>query len=157
MKRVIWIAPLVLLCALLASVAQVAVEIGRQSRIDEAQPADVILVLGAAEYRGKPSPVFRARLDHGYDLFQQKLAPRIVTTGGAGGDPMYTEGAVGRAYLIGRGVPSEAIIVEPAGDSTVYSAAAVEYTVLSPSGSTTIASDGTPRLTRYARPTAPSV
>lgn len=125
MKRVIWIAPLVLLCALLASVAQVAVEIGRQSRIDEAQPADVILVLGAAEYRGKPSPVFRARLDHGFDLFQQKLAPRIVTTGGAGGDPMYTEGAVGRAYLIGRGVPSEAIIVEPAGDSTAYSAAAV--------------------------------
>ena len=106
MKRVIWIAPLVLLCALLVWVAQVAVEIGRQSRIDEAQPADVILVLGAAEYRGKPSPVFRARLDHGFDLFQRKLAPRIVTTGGAGGDPMYTEGAVGRAYLIGRGVPS---------------------------------------------------
>lgn len=92
--------------------------------IDEARPADVIIVLGAAEYRGRPSPVLRARLDHALELFEQKLAPRILTTGGAGGDPLHTEGEVGRAYLIRHGVPSEAIIIEPEGESTAYSTAA---------------------------------
>ena len=82
--------------------------IERQSTRDEAQPADVILVLGAAEYRGRPSPVLRARLDHALELYRRKLAPRILTTGGAGGDPVFTEGGVGRSYLIGHGVPSEA-------------------------------------------------
>ena len=94
------------------SIAYVSVRIERQSVRDEAQPADVILVLGAAEYRGRPSQVLRARLDHALELYQQKLAPRILTTGGAGGDPVFTEGGVGRSYLIGRGVPPEAIIVE---------------------------------------------
>jgi hypothetical protein len=74
--------------------------IERQSTRDEAQPADVILVLGAAEYRGRPSPVLRARLDHALELYARKLAPRIMTTGGAGGDPVFTEGGVGRDYLI---------------------------------------------------------
>ena len=124
MKRLIWFAPPVLLCALLAWVAQVAREIGRQSQIDETQPAYLILVLGAAEYNGKPSPVFRARLDHTFDLFARKLAPWILTTGGAGGDPRFTEAAVGRAYLSARGVPSESIIIERAGESTAYSTAA---------------------------------
>ena len=72
----------------------------------------MILVLGAAEYRGRPSPVLRARLDHALELYQRKLAPRILTTGGAGGDPAFTEGGVGRSYLMGKGVPSEAIMVE---------------------------------------------
>lgn len=98
--------------------------IHRQSVTDESRPADVILVLGAAEYRGRPSPVFRARLDHALELFQKGLAPRILTTGGAGGDPLFTEGGVGRAYLVSRGVPSEAIIVEPEGASTAQSLAA---------------------------------
>jgi uncharacterized SAM-binding protein YcdF (DUF218 family) len=102
----------------------VSTEIGRQSTRDEAQPADVILVLGAAEYRGRPSPVLKARLDHGLDLFHRKLAPRILTTGGAGGDPDYTEGGVGRDYLVQHNVPSEAIIVEPEGETTVHSTAA---------------------------------
>jgi uncharacterized SAM-binding protein YcdF (DUF218 family) len=110
--------------ALAAKVAQVSAEIARQSTLDEAQPADIILVLGAAEYRGKPSPVLRARLDHALELYKKGLAARILTTGGAGGDPVYTEGAVGRAYLVSRGVPSEAIVVEPEGESTVHSTAA---------------------------------
>lgn len=96
----------------------------RQSEIDEARPADVIIVLGAAEYRGKPSPVLRARLDHALQLYSRKLAPRIITTGGAGGDPVYTEGEVGRGYLVKRGVPSEAIMLEAEGESTVHSTAA---------------------------------
>ena len=89
--------------------------------VDEARRADVIIVLGAAEYRGRPSPVLKARLDHGLELYRQKLAPRILTTGGAGGDPHFTEGEVGRAYLVSQGVPSEAVIVESEGDSTVHS------------------------------------
>ncbi len=99
-------------------------QIHRQSTLDEARPSDVILVLGAAEYRGRPSPVFKARLDHALALYRQGLAPRILTTGGAGGDPQYTEGGVGRAYLVGLNVPSEAIIVEPEAESTYQSTAA---------------------------------
>src|SRR4051794_23495692 len=72
--------------------------IERQSTVDEARPADVILVLGAAEYRGRPSPVLVARLNHALWLYHEGLAPRILTTGGAGGDPSFTEGEVARAY-----------------------------------------------------------
>lgn len=102
-------------------VVSVARAIERQSSVDEARRADVIIVLGAAEYRGRPSPVLKARLDHGLELYRQKFAPRILTTGGAGGDPHFTEGEVGRAYLVSRGVPSEAVIVETEGSSTVHS------------------------------------
>src|SRR5438445_5602179 len=103
----------------------VAGEIRRQSTVDEVQPADVILVLGAAEYRGRPSPVLEARLNHALFLYLQHMAPRILTTGGSGGDPTFTEGEVGRAYLSRRGVPSEAILIEPEGESTAHSIAAV--------------------------------
>jgi uncharacterized SAM-binding protein YcdF (DUF218 family) len=102
----------------------IADEIRRQSNVDEARPADVILVLGAAEYRGRPSPILEARLNHALFLYRQGLAPRILTTGGKGGDPMFTEGEVGRAYLSRHGVPSEAILVESEGESTVHSTAA---------------------------------
>jgi uncharacterized SAM-binding protein YcdF (DUF218 family) len=109
------------LAGLMVSVGYLSVRIGQQSTREEAQPADVILVLGAAEYRGRPSQVFRARLDHALELYNYKLAPQIMTTGGAGGEPVFTEGGVGRSYLIGRGVPPEAIIVETEGESTVHS------------------------------------
>src|SRR5579872_2303998 len=124
MKRAIAIAVVVACAIFCIAVAYVSSEIARQSTVDEAQSADIIVVLGAAEYRGKPSPVLRARLDHALELYRKGLAPRILTTGGAGGDPVYTEGDVGRAYLVSRGVPSEAIVVEPEGESTVYSTAA---------------------------------
>jgi uncharacterized SAM-binding protein YcdF (DUF218 family) len=102
----------------------ISLRIKRQSTYDEAHRADVIVVLGAAEYRGRPSPVLKARLDHALDLYRKGLARHILTTGGAGGDPHFTEGDVGRAYLIMQGVPSEAILVEPEGSSTVHSLAA---------------------------------
>jgi uncharacterized SAM-binding protein YcdF (DUF218 family) len=102
----------------------VATAIRRQSDVEEARPADVILVLGAAEYRGRPSPILEARLNHALFLYRQGLAPRIITTGGKGGDPMFTEGEVGRAYLSRHGIPSEAIIVESEGETTVHSTAA---------------------------------
>ena len=106
---------------LLGYLFYVAKQIERQSSMDQAQPADVILVLGAAEYRGKPSPVLKARLDHALALYKRGLAPYVLTTGGAGGDPVYTEGEVGRAYLTQNGVPSEAILVEPEGATTAQS------------------------------------
>jgi len=101
-----------------------AAAIERQSSIDEARQADIIIVLGAAEYRGRPSPVFEARLNHALLLYLRKLAPKVLTTGGAGGDPSFTEGDVGREYLSRRGVPAEAILVEPEGESTVHSTSA---------------------------------
>lgn len=95
--------------------------IEQQARVDEAQPADVIIVLGAAEYRGRPSPVLKARLDHALALYQKGLAPRIMTTGGAGGDPIFTESEVGRSYLSRHGVPVDSIVVENRGESTAQS------------------------------------
>ena len=120
-KRAVWVAMAAAQAGLMVAVGYLSVRIGQQSTRDEAQPADVILVLGAAEYRGRPSQVLRARLDHALELYNRKLAPQIMTTGGAGGEPVFTEGGVGRAYLIGRGVPPEAIIVETEGESTVHS------------------------------------
>ena len=121
MKRALWKVTALAGAGLLFTIAFLSLRIERQSARDEAQPADVILVLGAAEYRGRPSPVLRARLDHALDLFARKLAPRILTTGGSGGDPVFTEGGVGRSYLMQHGVPSDAVIVETAGESTVES------------------------------------
>jgi uncharacterized SAM-binding protein YcdF (DUF218 family) len=126
MKRFVLLAGTLLAGAVLTwRVVAVAGEIRRQSTIDEARPADVIVILGAAEYRGKPSPVLKARLDHGLELYRRGLAPRILTTGGSGGDPVFTEGEVGRAYLVRQNVPSEAILVEPEGASTAESTTAV--------------------------------
>ncbi len=118
------VAALLVSAVLLAGVGVTAFRIARESGRDEARAADVILILGAAEYRGKPSPVLRGRLDHGLQLYEEKKAPLILTTGGAGGDPVFTEGEVGRAYLIRKGVPSEAIVVESEGDTTAHSIAA---------------------------------
>lgn len=108
----------------LAYLAAVSVRIGRQSSQDEARPADVIIVMGAAEYQGHPSPVLKLRLEHAVRLYDRKLAPYVMTTGGPGGDPSFTEGGVARSYLIDRGVPAEAVIVEDEGGSTAYSLAA---------------------------------
>jgi uncharacterized SAM-binding protein YcdF (DUF218 family) len=88
---------------------------------DEAAPADAIGVFGAAEYDGRPSPVFRARLDHAVDLYRHDIAPLIITLGGAGGDE-YSEGSVGREYLMGQGVPEQAIIAETESRNTEESA-----------------------------------
>ncbi|MFZ0301225.1 MAG: YdcF family protein [Terracidiphilus sp.] len=91
------------------------------SNRDEAGPADAIGVFGAAEYDGRPSPVFRARLDHAVDLYRKGIAPLIVTLGGPGGDD-YTEGSVGRDYLMSQGVPEESIIAETESRNTEESA-----------------------------------
>jgi uncharacterized SAM-binding protein YcdF (DUF218 family) len=91
------------------------------AEITHEAPADAIGVFGAAEYDGRPSPVYRARLDHARQLFNRGIAPLIVTLGGNGGDA-YTEGAVGREYLVGMGIPEPAIIAETESRNTEESA-----------------------------------
>ena len=94
----------------------------RESWQEELRPAEAIVVFGAAQYDGRPSPVFRARLDHAFDLFQQHVAGVVITTGGAGGDPKYSEGGVGRDYLMRRGIPEPALVGETQGTDTAQSA-----------------------------------
>ena len=106
-RRWLWL----LAACLLAVVVYTAVmyqRIRRQMWTDETRPSDVIVVLGAAEYAGRPSPVFKARLDHALNLYHHGIAPMMVTTGGKGDDPQFSEGGVGRKYLIDHGVPDEA-------------------------------------------------
>jgi uncharacterized SAM-binding protein YcdF (DUF218 family) len=94
----------------------------RQAGRDDTRPAGAIVVFGAAEYAGRPSPVFRARLDHAYELFQRGFAPLVITTGGAARDPRHTEGEVGRDYLISRGIPDLNLIAETRSEDTAQSA-----------------------------------
>lgn len=85
---------------------------------DDARPADAIVVLGAAQYAGHPSPVLRARLDHAIDLWRRGFAPYIVFTGGFGNRDTTSEAAVGRVYAMKAGVPEHAIMMENAGRTT---------------------------------------
>lgn len=91
------------------------------SQQDQRRPADAIVVLGAAQYNGRPSPVLKARLDHAADLYRDKLAPRIIVTGGVGRGDTMSEAAVSRRYLLWRGVRDTAIVVQPQGRSTYTS------------------------------------
>jgi len=92
---------------------------------DSARASDAIVVLGAAQYVGRPSPVLRARLDHALDLWQRGLAPRLIFTGGTGAGDTTSEAAVGRKYAMRRGVPDTAILLENEGRTTRESLAAV--------------------------------
>ncbi len=92
---------------------------------DEARPAQAIVVLGAAQYAGKPSPVLRARLDHALDLWNRHLAALLILTGGTGAGDTTSEAAVGRTYARKRGVPDSAILVENEGRTTSESMRAV--------------------------------
>jgi uncharacterized SAM-binding protein YcdF (DUF218 family) len=85
-------------------------------------PADAIIVFGAAQYAGRPSPVFRARLDHAFDLYRRGLAPIVIPTGGSGADPSFSEGGVGHDYLRRRGIPEDSLIAETQGSDTAQSA-----------------------------------
>lgn len=92
---------------------------------DEARPAQAIVVLGAAQYAGKPSPVLRARLDHALDLWKRHLASLLILTGGTGSGDTTSEAAVGRNYAKKHGVPDSAILVENEGRTTSESMRAV--------------------------------
>jgi uncharacterized SAM-binding protein YcdF (DUF218 family) len=118
-KIVLWIAGAVVSAFAVAIVA-VAGYIANHVA-DETRPADAIVVFGAAEYSGRPSPVLRARLDHAYDLYRRGIAPVVIVTGGFGGDPRFSEGGVGRDYLSRLGVPDSSLIAETQSADTAES------------------------------------
>ena len=100
----------------------ISLRIVHEAGKEELHPADAIVVFGAAEYSGRPSPVLRARLDRAYELFKLGLAPVVITTGGSGSDPSFSEGGVGHDYLLHRGIPERALIAETQGSDTAQSA-----------------------------------
>jgi uncharacterized SAM-binding protein YcdF (DUF218 family) len=139
-----------ILFILLASFAGVVVyevslyrRIRRQASSDEARPAAAIVVFGAAEYNGRPSPVYKARLDHAFYLEEHGYAPIVVTTGGSGGDPHFTEGGVGRDYLIQQGVAQRKIMAETHSETTFQTVRVVSLMLNAYGKSTCVAvSDG---------------
>jgi uncharacterized SAM-binding protein YcdF (DUF218 family) len=95
------------------------------SQQDQRRAVEAIVVLGAAQYNGRPSPVLRARLDHAVTLYREGYAPLIVVTGGVGRGDTISEAIVGKRYLVAREVPEEDIVVQPVGRSTRTSMTAV--------------------------------
>jgi uncharacterized SAM-binding protein YcdF (DUF218 family) len=95
------------------------------SQQDERQPVDAIVVLGAAQYNGRPSPVLRARLDHALRLYRDGLAPVVVVTGGIGPRDTTSEALVGQRYLATHGVPIGSVVAQPEGRTTMASMTAV--------------------------------
>ena len=112
-----WIWRLLLLLALwLLGVAAYIVLVGER---DQAAPADAIIVLGAAAYDARPSPVFEERIRHGIDLYQRGLAKKLIFTGGyGGGGARFSESQVARRYALRQGVPAKAILIESASRNT---------------------------------------
>jgi uncharacterized SAM-binding protein YcdF (DUF218 family) len=100
------------------------VQVWMAARRDGARPAEAIVVLGAAQYNGRPSPVLRARLDHAADLYEQGFAPVVVVTGGRAAGDRYSEATASANYLHTRGVPDEAILREVEGRNSWQSLAA---------------------------------
>lgn len=122
MRRIIAAALLLLLGVWLVSFVAVM----RAARRDEAAPAGAIVVLGAAQYNGRPSPVLRERLNHAATLWNRGLAPRVVLTGGVGEGDTVSEAVVAQRYLSQvRGIPDSALVVVPAGSSSAASLRAV--------------------------------
>jgi uncharacterized SAM-binding protein YcdF (DUF218 family) len=114
------------IAALVAFAASFVVVLVTSQR-DDRDPADAIVVLGAAQYNGRPSPVLQARLDHALRLYKAKLAPRVVVTGGQATGDRESEATVGRRYLASRGIPPTRIVLRPEGRSTRASVEAVAY------------------------------
>ena len=122
-KLIIWrLAFLALAGALVLFLGITAIRIVHAAGEAPRQKSDAIVVFGAAEYAGRPSPVYRARLDHGFTLFRQGMAPVVITTGGSGQDPDFSEGGVGRDYLLRRGIPEQNLIAETQSSDTAQSA-----------------------------------
>jgi len=96
-----------------------------QGERDERRPADAIVVMGAAQYDGRPSPVFAARLEHAVELYRAGIAPRLIVTGGKADGDRTTEAATARSYAIAHGVPNDAILVEDQSRTTLESIRAV--------------------------------
>ena len=121
-----WLRLLLLaITVVLAFLAITAVHIVAAASPQDIPHSDAIVVFGAAEYSGRPSPVLKARLDHALDLFHRGVAPVVITTGGAASDPKFTEGGVGKDYLMRHGIPERSLIAETQGRDTSESATRV--------------------------------
>ena len=112
--------------------------------LDARTPPDAIVVLGAAQYDGVPTPVFQARLEPAADLYEQGVAPHVITVGGSQPGDRFTEAGSGRAYLTELGVPPEVIVAVETGSNTIGSLEAVALTVRDQGGrSVVLVSDPT--------------
>ena len=100
------------------------IQVWLASRRDEARPAQAIVVLGAAQYNGRPSPVLRARLDHAASLYRRGLADVVVVTGGKQPGDRFTEASASADYLAGKGIPQEKVLREVDGRNSWQSLAA---------------------------------
>lgn len=116
-----------LVAALVIVVGYVAltfVQVYRAKDHDGARPADALIVLGAAQYDGRPSPVLKDRLDHALELYRAGVASTIVVTGGRQAGDRFTEATTGYNYLRDQGVPDDALLKEIGGTNTYESLAA---------------------------------
>jgi uncharacterized SAM-binding protein YcdF (DUF218 family) len=95
------------------------------SQVDQRRPVDAIVVLGAAQYNGRPSPVLKARLDHALGLYRERTAPLVIVTGGVGRGDTISEAEVGRRYLVAHGVPADSVVAQRVGRTTMGSMSAV--------------------------------
>ena len=117
-------APRIVLGALVVAVLLVggtAVRVWQLGRVDQREPVDMIIVLGAAQYDGRPSPVLQARLRHALALYEQGVAPRILTVGGAAAGDQFTEAQASEKWLVEQGVPGRAILAVDEGRDTLES------------------------------------
>lgn len=124
-RRRWWLVPVLAVAVVVAYVGGTFVQVWRASGHDGARDAQAIVVLGAAQYDGRPSPALAKRLDHALDLYQQGRAPMVVVTGGRQSGDRFTEATAGYNYLRRHGVPDGAIRKEVQGRTTYESLAAV--------------------------------
>ena len=124
LRRVLWAGALVVLAGLVYFAVSFY-QVWSTGRHDQARPVDAIVVMGAAQYDGEPSPQLAARLDHVVELWPQGVAPLVVVTGGNRPGDRFTEAEASAAYLAARGVPAEAIVLEDEGTTSYESLQAV--------------------------------
>jgi len=136
-RAVSWVLTIALLLCLVIP-GFIAFRVWHVARIDDRTPADAIVVLGAAQYNGVPTPVFQARLEHAALLYDEGVAPQIITVGGGQPGDLYTEAGSGRAYLTRLGVPPETVLAVETGTNTEGSLDAVAQTVRDQGGQSVV-------------------
>ncbi len=125
-RRLVALAVLALVAVITVWVVSVPVRVWWTARQDQRPTSDVLLVLGASQYNGKPSPVLQARLAHALELYKDGVAPRIVTVGGKRVGDRFTEAAAGKDWLVGHGVPASDVVAVESGTDTWNSMQAVD-------------------------------
>jgi uncharacterized SAM-binding protein YcdF (DUF218 family) len=114
---------LLAVCAYVVAFAVVVIV----SRQDQRRPVSAIVVLGAAQYNGRPSPVLKARLDHALDLYRAGLAPMLIVTGGIGAGDRMSEATAGQRYLTAAGVPGDSVVLESGNTTAASMDSVAEY------------------------------